>query len=89
MLGYLDIRGAGPGPLFQFVNRTGLTKYRFVAHVREALLVAGVDESRHNGHSFRIGAVTKPAERGIEDWVIKTLGRWESTAYLICMDPLP
>ena len=33
-------------------------------------------------HSFRIGAVTTGAKSGIEDCVIKTLGRWESLAYL-------
>ena len=82
MLGYLDVRGSGPGPLFRFVDGAGLTRSRFVAQIREALRVAGVDESRYNGHSFRIGAATTAAARGIEDCVIKTLGRWESTAYL-------
>ena len=33
------------------------------------------------GHSFRIGAATAAARRGIEDSVIKILGRWESAAY--------
>ena len=74
MLSYLDVRGPGPGPLFKFVDGTGLTRSRFVARVREAL--------RYNGHSFRIGAATTAAARGIEDCVIKTLGRWESAAYL-------
>ena len=82
MLGYLDVRGAGPGPLFQFADSAGLTRSRFVAQIREALRDAGVDESRYNGHGFRIGAATTAAKRGIEDCVIKTLGRWESTAYL-------
>ena len=82
MLGYLDVRGSGPGPLFRFVDGAGLTRSRFVAQIREALRAAGVDESRYNGHSFRIGAATTAAARGIEDCVIKTLGRWESAAYL-------
>lgn len=82
MLGYLDVRGPGPGPLLCFDDGAGLTRPRFVAHIREALRAAGVDESRYNSHSFRIGAATTAAARGIEGCVIKTLGRWESAAYM-------
>ena len=50
--------------------------------VRDALEKAGVDQSKYCSHSFRIGAATTAAERGIEDAVIKTLGRWRSQTYL-------
>jgi len=50
--------------------------------VREALQKAGVDQSRYCGHSFRIGAATTAAAKGMEDSIIKTLGRWNSLAYL-------
>ena len=70
--------GPGPGPLFRFADGAGLTRSRFVAQIREALRTAGVDESRYNGHSFRIGAATTAAARGIEDCVIKTVGRWDA-----------
>ena len=50
-----------------------------MARVRDALAAAGIDEVSYCGHSFRIGAATT---RGVEDSVIKTLGRWESTAYI-------
>ncbi len=50
--------------------------------VRQALQQAGVDHSKYNGHSFRIGAATTAAAKGIEDSLIQTLGRWESLAYL-------
>ena len=59
-----------------------LTRPRFAAAVRSALKKVGVDQSKYCTHSFRIGAATTAAARGIEDSVIKTLGRWESLAYL-------
>ena len=81
-LQYLIARGAGPGPLFRFNDGRPLTRNRFVTAVREALTAAGVEKSKYCGHSFRIGAATTAAKRGVEDCIIKTLGRWESTAYL-------
>ena len=59
-----------------------LTRQRFIAAVRDAMGKAGVECSRYCGHSFRIGAVTTAAARGMEDSIIKTLGRWKSLAYL-------
>ena len=43
---------------------------------------SGVDITQYSGHSFRIGAASTVAAVGIEDPLIKTLGRWESTVYL-------
>ncbi len=53
-----------------------------VAAVSNALGMAGIECSRYSGHSFWIGAATAAAARGIEDSIIKTLGRWKSLAYL-------
>ena len=58
-----------------------LTRENFVAVVRRALEAAGLEASEFNGHSFRIGAATTAASRGMEDSMIKTLGCWESDAY--------
>ena len=81
MASYLVKRGQEPGPLFQFQNGAFLTRQRFVYHIHSALEKAGVDPTKYNGHSFRIGAATTAAAKGMEDSMIKTLGRWESTAY--------
>ena len=68
--------------MFQFKDRTPLTKQRFISHIRKALQSAGVDPTKYAGHSFQIGAATTAAERGIQDSTIKILGRWKSDAYL-------
>lgn len=82
MLSYLSVRGMTPGPLFRFADGRTLSRQLFVEAVRDGLQKAGIDQSKYCGHSFRIGAATTAAARGIEDSLIKTLGRWESLAYL-------
>ena len=37
----------------------------------------------YTGYSFRIGVATTAVARGIPDSLIKTLGRWESAAYIV------
>ena len=81
ILGYMVRRGSSPGPFFSFANGHSLTRVRFVSAVRTALDQAGVDSSLYAGHSFRIGAATTAAQRGLPDSLIKTLGRWQSAAY--------
>ena len=82
MLSYLELRGGKPGPLFLFQNQEPLTYPRFVDAVREVLKRSGLDEEKYCSHSFRIGAAITAASKGMEDCIIKTLGWWESVAYL-------
>ena len=84
MLSYLCARGMADGPLFKFDDGRVLTRQRFVCAVRDGLNKAGIDSSTSTVDTVgaRIGAATTAAAKGIEDCVIKTLGRWESLAYL-------
>ena len=82
MLSYLMVRGQHAGPLFKFQDGRFLTRQRLVTAVRDALRSAGVQPGLYSGHSFRIGAATTAAARGVEDSVVMTLGRWRSLAYL-------
>jgi len=77
----MAVRGGEPGPFFRLCDGRWLTKEIFVARIRYALSVLGYDSTSYAGHSFRIGAAMAAAERGIEDSIIKILGRWESSAY--------
>ena len=81
LLSYLAKRGLAPGPLFRLDDGRPLTRLALVSEVRAALTVAGIDPAPYSGHSFRIGAATSAAAAGVEDAVIKTLGRWRSDAY--------
>ena len=81
MISYLVVRGMTPGPAFKWSDGHYLTRANFVTEVKRALELTGRDSSCFNGHSFRIGAASTAAARGMEDSLIKTLGRWESDAY--------
>ena len=78
---YLAVRGVIPGPFFRFASGTALTREALVKQLRSALAKFDVDVRQYLGHSFRIGAVTTVAAVGLEDSLIKTLGRWQSAAY--------
>ena len=81
LLAYMAIRPAIGGPLFVFKDGSSLTRDRLVVAVREVLQQVGIDAAKYSGHSFRIGAATTAAKVGIQDSVVKMLGRWESSAY--------
>ena len=81
VLSYMVARGNSSGPLFTWEDNRFLTRDQFVRGVRAALSEAGYVAKDYAGHSFRIGAATTAAEHGIQDSLIKTLGRWESSAY--------
>ncbi len=62
-----------------------LTQARLVNSIQSALRMARIAAARYSGHSFRIGAATTAALAGLPDSLIKTLGRWESSAYALYM----
>ena len=82
-LNYMVRRGNDSGPFFRYSRSRFLTRERFVSEVRRALAAAGIDSSKYAGHSFRIGAASTAARCGLQDSLIKTLGRWESFAYTL------
>ena len=83
VLSYITVRGATAGPFFQFPDGQPLIKSRFIDEVRIALQAVGLPYQCFAGHSFRIGAVTAAAKAGLEDSVIRMLGRWNSNAFSV------
>ena len=80
MLAYLPLRGQAQGPLFMLSGHC-LTREMLVHWLRNTLSAAGVEASQFSGHSFRIGAASTAAARGVAETTIQTLGRWESDSY--------
>ena len=76
-------------PSFCWQNKIPLSKSKFMNNVRLELLRANLPADIYAGHSFQIGAATTAASAGIEDSTIQTLGRWQSSSYLlyIRLDP--
>ena len=68
-------------PLFSFSDGRALIQDRFV------MGVGGIDASAYAGHSFQIGAATTAVACGLPESLIKTLGRWESSAYMLIRAP--
>jgi hypothetical protein len=79
---YSIARGVEPGPFFKFRNGQGLTKTRFTKEVWQLLQAIGLPYQSFASHSFRIGAATAAARAGVEDAIIKMIGRWNSIAFL-------
>ena len=83
VLAYIVLKGPGKDPFFKFHDGIPLTRARFVVCLKNAIAAAGTDCSAYSGHSFRSGAATTAAKQGIGDAMIKMLGRWKSSAYLL------
>ena len=66
VLRYMVARWNAAGPLFCWEDGRYLTRDHFVKSVRAALTTAGYKAANYAGHSFRIGAATTAAQRGVQ-----------------------
>ncbi|XP_052788854.1 uncharacterized protein LOC128223621 [Mya arenaria] len=77
---YLRVRPKVAGPLFCHFDGSPVTRYQFTSVLKKALRDAGLDYTRFSSHSFRIGAATTAALKGISAEQIQRAGRWCSQA---------
>ena len=54
----------------------------FISYLRQVISHLEFSPTDYCGHSFRIRASTTAASVGIEDHMIKTLGRWKFSCYM-------
>uniref|UniRef100_A0A8W8L937 Tyr recombinase domain-containing protein n=1 Tax=Magallana gigas TaxID=29159 RepID=A0A8W8L937_MAGGI len=74
-------QGSGQGQFLVHFDGKPLTRYQFSAILAKSLQFCEGKIGRFKSHSFRIGAATEAAMRGIPDQVIKQWGRWKSESY--------
>ena len=70
------------GPLFAAGQ---FTPPHVTTTLRHLLKPAGYNSRLYSSHSFCIGVATTSAAAGLLPWLIKTLGRWSSDAYMTCI----
>jgi len=68
--------------IFQAGRFNPLSRAMITSVIRQLLSNAGLNHMEFASHSFRIGAATTAAAAGLPAWMIKSLGRWSSNAYL-------
>ena len=78
---YLAMRGSRPGPLFITVDGVPVSRSYFSNQLSSAIQFCGLPPSVYKGHSFRIGAASHAADKGLSDAQIRLLGRWKSNAF--------
>ncbi|XP_040213109.1 uncharacterized protein LOC120943709 isoform X1 [Rana temporaria] len=84
---FLVVRPPVPGLFLVHQNGGPLTKYQFDAVLRKCLLKLGLKNMRISSHSFRIGAASEAARRGVCESDIKDMGRWKSNCFKVYVRP--
>lgn len=81
-LAYRKLQGSclSSSPLFVHHGKA-LSKMSFVNDTRLYLALIGLQGPAFSGHSYRSGSATSAAMAGFQDWEIKLMGRWTSSAY--------
>ena len=74
---WLELTGIQDGPVFRQVNKGGtigteaLSAQTVAVLVKEYARKAGLDPTRHSGHSLRAGLITSAAKAGVSSWKIR------------------
>ena len=78
---YLAMRGPRPGALFITVDGAPVSRSHFSNQLSSAIQFCCLSPSVYKGHSFRIGAASHAADKGLSDAQIRLLRRWKSNAF--------
>lgn len=68
-------------PLFIDDTKKPVSRFWFQKHLKSVLQSSGIPAKHFSSHSFRIGAATSAAQKGLSKQQIQTLGRWSSEAF--------
>ena len=64
---YLSLRGSRPGAILLSEDGIDVSRSNFSNQLSMAGHLCGLDPSRYNGHSFRIGTASYAADQGFSD----------------------
>ena len=78
---YLAYRGPIPGPLFIHQDASAATRQQFSEKLKTTATMCNLPSHCYNTHSFRVGRATQMATDGQSDQIIRTAGRWKSSAF--------
>ncbi|XP_048021430.1 uncharacterized protein LOC125252287 [Megalobrama amblycephala] len=85
LLAYLHFRRSQAkfpsDPLFTDDSNHPITRFWFQKHLKSILIQSGIPADNYSSHSFRIGAATTAAQKGLSQHQIQALGLWSSKAY--------
>ena len=68
-------------PVFGPMHGSSFGYRQALLETRQRLTAVGLPSQLFGCHSFRIGMATTAAHRGLADWAIQTLGRWNSMCF--------
>ena len=87
---YLEsIRGTNKVSVYAFTleDFSPITRNQLATRLKRCIKDLGLDSSRYNTHSFRIGKATDMYKDGYSDRQIAEAGRWKSNAFLNYIRP--
>ena len=82
VLAYLGLRGTSPGPMFCWPDASPISHTFFTKALSDALRYCNLDVEGYKSHSFRIGAASWAAAKGMSGAQIIAFGGWKSNAFL-------
>nr|QBH67483.1 hypothetical protein UE_1417 [Ustilago esculenta] len=68
-------------PLFTLEGGLPFSREVFMRTLRQCLRACDISPADYSGHSFRRGAATWAAANGVDDNIIRGLGRWKSDCF--------
>ena len=71
------------GPFFVYRSSIRLSYHTMAKHIKATAVRMGFNKSFFSTHSLRIGGASALAAAGVPDYIIQTMGRWESLAFLM------
>ncbi|XP_077334541.1 integrase/recombinase xerD homolog [Lithobates pipiens] len=78
---FLDCRPALLGPLLLHKGGEFLSRFQFIGVFRKCLQALGLGGEKFSSHSFRIGAAMEVVRWGLDEELVKRIGRWESRRF--------